>query len=970
MKNIELVINGEYKNFQVDEKELLLDVLRKAGNKSVKSGCDDGTCGVCTVLLNEKPVKSCLIKATETDHMRITTLEGLGDLESPDPLQKAFIETGAIQCGFCTPAQILSAKALLSNNPDPDDDEIRKALNGVLCRCTGYVRGVDAVKRAAAEMRGVHLQPYQHIALTLPEEPQEVELPEEYYRKDKKRSPLLPLVYTPKAMDNVDVVGKSEIKVDAKKLALGKPVFTDDFHPEGMLYGALLTSPYAHARIIKIDASKARALAGVHAVLTHEDLPRIKFASGGQSYPQPLPYDQVCLDDKVRHVGDRVAIVAADSLEIANQALQLIEVEYEVLPVVVDMEQAMLEGSVVIHDEGDSVGIHDAQHNIVHHIDAEVGDVDKAFAEADFIFEGEYRTPKQQHVHLEPHVCITYFDDDDRLVVRTSTQVPFHIRRMLSPLINLPVKRIRVIKPRIGGGFGNKQEMLLEDLCAHLTMITRRPVRMEYTRSQEFTSSRSRHANIIRYKVGIKDKKMTSAQLYLIGDTGAYGSHGLTVNMVGGFKGLTLYNPPNARFICDVVYTNTPSAGAFRGYGAMQCQFGMEVMMEEIASQLGVDVIDFKRENWLKLGELMYLSEQLGEGRKGVKQALQSSGMQRCVEIGLKATQFRQKRAKYKNQTGRFRKGIGMAVVIHGSGIANLDMGAATIKLNDDGSINLLIGATDLGTGSDTILGQIAAEVLGVPLDDVIVYSSDTDFTPFDKGAYASSTTYVSGGAVKKAAEEVKKQILEHAALMLGIEGIGLLSLSDKKVVSEDGRQLTLEEIALSSIHQLNQHQIGATASHVSPVSPPPTAAQFVEIIVDTQTGEINVERLLMIVDCGRVINPITASGQVEGGMLQALGFALTEEMLFDKAGNPLNPNLSDYKIFRANETPAMDVIFVQTDEPSGPFGAKSVAEISIDGVAPAMASAVHDATGAWMRELPYTPKRVKAVLENNQEER
>jgi putative selenate reductase molybdopterin-binding subunit len=965
MKQIKLTINEKIKKFEVSEKDSLLDVLREAGYKSVKSGCDDGTCGVCTVLLNGKPVKSCLIKAIEANNMSIVTLEGLGDAETPDPLQKAFIETGAIQCGYCTPAQILSAKALMNKNSNPTEDEIRKALNGVLCRCTGYVRGVDAVKRAAAEMRGESLKPYQHIALTLPENTQDIDLPPEYYRKDGKKNPLPPIVYTPKEMENVAVVGKSEIKVDAKKLALGKPVFTDDVHPEGMLYGALLTSPHAHARIKNIDVIKARSLPGVHAVLTYKDLPRVKFASGGQSYPQPLPYDQVCLDDKVRHVGDRVAIVAADTLEIAYRALNLIEVEYELLPVVVDMEQAISANAPVIHDEEDSIGIHDAQHNIVHHIETEVGNVDQVFSEADFVFEGEYRTPKQQHVHLEPHVCITYFDEDDRLVVRTSTQVPFHIRRMLSPLINVPVKRIRVIKPRIGGGFGNKQEMLLEDLCAQLTMVTRRPVRMEYTRTQEFTSSRSRHANIIRYKVGIKDRKMTVAQLYLIGDTGAYGSHGLTVNMVGGFKGLTLYNPPNARFICDVVYTNTPPAGAFRGYGAMQCQYGMEVMMEEIANHLGIDVVEFKRENWLKIGETMYLSEQLGEGRKGVKQALQSSGMQQCVEIGMKATEFKEKRELYKNQDGRYRKGIGMAVVIHGSGIANLDMGAATIKMNDDGSFNLLIGATDLGTGSDTILGQIAAEVLGVPLDDIIVYSSDTDFTPFDKGAYASSTTYVSGGAVKKAALEVRKQILEHAALMLEIPDIDLLELKNKQVISQDGRQLTLEEIALSSIHQLNQHQIGATASHVSPVSPPPTAAQFVEIVLDTQTGEVQVERLLMVVDCGRVINPITASGQVEGGMLQALGFALTEEMLFDENGNPLNPNLSDYKIFRANETPVMDVIFVQTDEPTGPFGAKSVAEISIDGVSPAMASALHDASGVWMRELPYTPERIKAALQN-----
>jgi len=504
----------------------------------------------------------------------------------------------------------------------------------------------------------------------------------------------------------------------------------------------------------------------------------------------------------------------------------------------------------------------------------------------------------------------------------------------------------------------------LEDLCAHLTLATMRPVRMVYSRTQEFTSSRSRHANIIRYRIGVKEGKVTAASLYLIGDTGAYGAHGLTVNMVGGFKGLTLYNPPNARFICDVVYTNTPPAGAFRGYGAMQCQYGIEVLMEEIADKLGLDVVEFKRSNWLKIGEPMHLSKQLGEGREGVEQAIQSSALAQCVDVGLRATDFKSKRRQHRSQNARYRHGIGMAVVMHGSGIANLDMAAATLKMNDDGSFNLLIGATDLGTGSDTILAQMAAEVLGIPLEDVIVYSSDTDFTPFDKGAYASSTTYISGGAVRKAALRIKDQILEHAKLMLDISDPSDLVLENRKVIAPDGRSVTLAEIALSSLHQQNQHQIMATASHMSPLSPPPTAAQFAEIVVDTQTGRISVERLLMVVDCGRVINPITAAGQVEGGMAQALGFTLTEEMLFDQEGHPLNPNLVKYHIPRAAEMPAMDVIFVQTDEPSGPFGAKSVAEISIDGVAPAIASAIHDATGVWMRELPYTPERVKSALQ------
>ena len=962
--DVTLTINNKLRTLSVGLGESLLAALRRASYFSVKYGCDDGTCGVCTVLLNGKPVRSCKVKAIDVDGAEITTLEGLGRNGELHPLQSAFMETGAIQCGYCTPAQILSAKALLDQNPDPTEDEIRKSLNGVLCRCTGYVRGVEAVKRAAAILRGEKVSPYTHVEQTLPDEVEQIELPEAFYRRDGGRNPLPPLVITPRAMPPTRILGKPEVKIDARKLAQGRPVFTDDLHLDGMLYGALLTSPHAHARIRNIDASRARALPGVHAVLTYKDIPRVKYASGGQSYPQPLPYDQVSLDDKVRHVGDRVAIVAAETPEIAQRALELIEVDYEVLPAVVDPERAMQDGAPVIHDEPDTEGIYDAQHNIVHHIAAEVGDVEQAFAEADHLFEGEYRTPKQQQVHLEPHVCITYLDEDDRLVIRTSTQVPFHIRRMVAPLIGLPVRRIRVIKPRIGGGFGNKQELILEDLCAHLTLATMRPVRMVYSRTQEFTSSRSRHANIIRYRIGVKEGKVTAASLYLIGDTGAYGAHGLTVNMVGGFKGLTLYNPPNARFICDVVYTNTPPAGAFRGYGAMQCQYGIEVLMEEIADKLGLDVVEFKRSNWLKIGEPMHLSKQLGEGREGVEQAIQSSALAQCVDVGLRATDFKSKRRQHRSQNARYLHGIGMAVVMHGSGIANLDMAAATLKMNDDGSFNLLIGATDLGTGSDTILAQMAAEVLGIPLEDVIVYSSDTDFTPFDKGAYASSTTYISGGAVRKAALRIKDQILEHAKLMLDISDPSDLVLENRKVIAPDGRSVTLAEIALSSLHQQNQHQIMATASHMSPLSPPPTAAQFAEIVVDTQTGRISVERLLMVVDCGRVINPITAAGQVEGGMAQALGFTLTEEMLFDQEGHPLNPNLAKYHIPRAAEMPAMDVIFVQTDEPSGPFGAKSVAEISIDGVAPAIASAIHDATGVWMRELPYTPERVKSALQ------
>ena len=960
---IQFVLNGETRNISINPKTLLLDYLRDSGLKSVKSGCREGDCGSCTVLIDGIPTQSCLTKISTIAGKKVETLESLGNAENLHPLQKSFLETGAIQCGFCTPAQILTAKAFLDKNPNPSEEEVRKSLSAVLCRCTGYVRNIDAVMRAAAIMRGEKVNEYKVPEQIFQTDIDKIVIPQPYYRKDDKKSPLMPLVLTPEKMPKMVAVGKTPIKVDGVKLVTGKPAFTDDVHPDGMLFAALLTSPHAHANIKDIDTTKAKALPGVLEILTYKNVPRIKYATGGQSYPQPLPYDQVVFDNKVRHVGDRVAVVAAENREIAEKALKLIDVTYEILPFVLDAEQAMKDGAPVIHDEMDTEGIFDAKHNLVYHIEAEVGEPDQAFKESDNIIEGEFRTPKQQHAQLEPHICITYLDEDNRLVVRTSTQVPFHVRRIIAPLIGLPEKRIRVVKPPIGGGFGGKQEILLEDLCSLLTLKTGRPVRLELTRSQEFTSGRSRHRQVIRYKLGVKNQKLIAAEFKLIGDTGAYGTHGLTVNMVGGFKGLTLYNAPNSRFICDVVYTNTPPAGAYRGYGAMQAQFGIEVLMEEFAEKLGVDVIEFKRKNWLKLGETMHLAKKLGEGREGYEQSMATTALEECVKVGSKVSDFYAKRELNKTQQCITKNGIGMSVMIHGSGIAGLDMAAATIKMNDDGSFNLLVGATDIGTGSDTILAQIAAEVLGVPVEDFIVYSSDTDFTPFDKGAYASSTTYISGGAVLKVARNIRGQILTHAAKMLKVDNSDSLIILNRNIIAPDKNSVTMREVALSSLHQFDQHQIMATESHISFTSPPPTAAQFAEVKIHTDTGEVEVERLLMVVDCGRVINPITAAGQVEGGMAQALGFTMGEDTYYNESGKVSNDRLSTYELIKADKMPALDVIFIQTDEPSGPYGAKSVSEISIDGAAPAIVSAIHNATGVWFHDLPLTKEKVLAGL-------
>lgn len=984
---ITLTLNDEKRTLDVQPHERLLRVLRREGIWSVKFGDEHGMSGCDAVLLDGALVNSGTLLAVQCHGRSVMTLEGIGSSRSLHPLQEAFIETGAIQSGYNTPAQILAAYVLLQKNPNPTEADVREALAGVLDRETGYLKPVQAILRAAARLRGESLPPYAPLERAIPAPPGLFDTladPELFglggtpddgddlsgntntTTRVQTKPPAL--VVSPPDLRAMKTIGKPEPKVDAVKLAAGKPVYADDIEMRGMLHAAMLTSPHAHARILDIDTSAAEALAGVHAVLTYKNVARVMYASGGQSYPNPHPYDQVSLDNKVRHVGDRVAVVAAETPEIAREALKRIKVTYEVLPAVFDPEEAISGAAPVIHDEPDIIGGHDPARNIVHHIDKYAGDPAVQWGKAQHIFEGEYRVHQVQQASIEPHIVVTWWDEDDRMVIRTSTQVPFHVRRMVAPLLGLPVKRIRVIKPRIGGGFGGKQEMLIEDLCAHLTIATGRPVRFEYTREQEFTSARSRHPEIIRFRTGIDTNgRVVACEMNTIGNTGAYGTHGLTVLMVSGFRGLTTYNAPYSRFLCDVAYTNIPTPGAYRGYGAPQALFAIEVHMEEIAEALGVDLLEFKRKNWIKQGDPLIMAIALGEGREGKPQVVTTSALDECVQIGARATHWYEKRGKNRTVEGKphLKRGIGMAVAMHGTGIAGLDMGAASIKLNDDGSFNLLFGATDLGTGADTVLAQIAAETLGVPVEDILVYAADTDMTPFDTGAYASSTTYISGGAVLKAAEQVKAQILKHAAKFF-FDGCDTdaLDLDDRQVVHRDGRSVPLETVALHSIHQEEQHQIMATASHMSEISPPPFAAQFAEVIVDTETGEITVERLLMAVDCGIALNPITASGQVEGGMVQALGYAHCEEMAYDENGVPQATRFGDYHIYKANEMPELEVIFVETYEESGPYGAKAVAEIPKDGVAPALASAIYDAIGVRMRSLPFTPERVWQAIQ------
>jgi putative selenate reductase molybdopterin-binding subunit len=876
----------------------------------------------------------------------------------------------------------------LRSNPSPTEADVREALSGVLCRCTGYLKPVQAILRAAAVLRGERVEP---IMGSIPA-PTEFFLPpadenmglgfEPGDPEILTRTRVMPQMKTVQDREARQSVGRPEPKVDAIKLVQGKPAFALDVEMRGMLVAKVLHSPFAHARIKKIDTSEAQVLPGVAAVLTWEDLPRVIYSTAGQSDPIPGPLDTFSLDKKVRFVGDRVAFLAAETEEIAEEALKLIKVDYELLPVILDSEEALIQGAPRIHDEPEYVNFaeSDPNRNLAAEIRIDIGDVDKGFEEADVIVESTYQVPKVSQAAIEPHAVVTYWDEDDRLVVRTSTQVPFHVRRILAPVLDLPMKRIRVMKPRIGGGFGGKQEVLIEDVAAHLTIATGRPVRYEYTRTEEFAAARSRHPMKVKMKTGVKrDGTITANEMITLSDTGAYGCHALTVTGNTGHKSMALYvgdgpyrQAPNIRFYADVVYTNTSPSGAYRGYGVPQGFWPVERHIEKIVRELGFDPIEFRLKNALRAGELHPFSTAWSEGREPKPEVINTCGLKECTEQGAAVIGWSKKygNREWHEVAGKphLRRGIGLALVMQGTAIPYLDMGGASIKMNDDGSFNLLVGATDLGTGSDTVLAQQAAEVLGVPVEDIIVYSSDTDFTPFDKGAYASSTTYISGAAVVKAAQVVSERIRERAARMLYSEGDDPISpdtlrLSNRHVLAPDGRSVSLKEIALNALHHEDQEQIMGVGSFVSPVSPPPFAAQFAEVLVDIETGQLKVEQLVMAVDSGVIVNPLTASGQVEGGMTQALGYAVCEEMLYDKVGNPRELDFHDYHIFAAHEMPTLHTIFVETVESSHPFGVKAVAEIPMDGVAPAVGNAILDACGAVVNEIPITPERLWRAL-------
>ncbi len=769
-------------------------------------------------------------------------------------------------------------------------------------------------------------------------------------------------------------------KIDGKGLITGRPAYTDDLTPKDALVVKLVRSPHAFAKITKIDASKALELPGVEGVYTYKDVPRVPITRAGQGHPEPSPKDKFILDEYVRYPGDEVAVVAAVDEHTARRAVELIDVEYEVLTPLIDMEEAET-SETMVHPEPEAYTMFpmgfEPKKNIAATYDMNLGDVDEVLKSCEHVVERRYYTQAQAHAALEPHASFSYYDLHGRINIVTSTQNPFHTRRILGEVFEIPLRNIRVQKPRIGGGFGGKQQIHLELYAMLVTMKTGKPAKVVMSRKEVFESSFARHKMRLDIRLGAdKNGKIKAIDLQVLSDTGAYGEHALTVFTNCGSKSLPMYNKVEAvRFGGKIVYTNRTPAGAYRGYGAIQGNYALESAMTEMASKLGMDPAVLREQNMIKEGETSDIFRIMGEGGEGHEMWIESCKLQYCVDRGRELIGWDPKKLKGEVKNGKVR-GKGMAIAMQGSGIPHIDMGSATLELQDDGFFKLLIGATDLGTGSDTILAQIAAEELGVPADDIVVYSSDTDRTPYDVGAYASSTTYVTGNAVIRAAQNMKQVLREAAAEKFGVEtddiefnGRELWVKDGKKQIShmKDGSQsITLKEFSYDTLYHegLNMKTLAATGSYSGEVSPPPYMAGFCEVEVDLDTGKVDVLDYVAIADCGTPINPNLAKVQVEGGLMQGIGMTLTEDVVLTSKGKMLTNNFMTYKIPTREDVGRMRVELAESYDPTGPFGAKSVGEIGIDTPLAAISNAVFNATGVRLTSLPLTPSKVLAALE------
>ncbi len=952
---ITIVLNGTPREVYTEPGENVQKLLKRIGINSVRNS-DDGYAfaGSDAVWMDGRIVASSLLIAAQIDGKEIRTVEYLSRDGVISPVQSAMIDAGVVQSAYNIPAAALILDDLLTRIPNPGKDDIKDALSGLFIRDSGYEQFFLAVELAVR----------------------------------RKNDPEYTTKIAPEFDENLRFIGKVKRKVDGAKLVRGEKVFVEDKVEPGSCILKVLRSPYASAYITSIDTSAAKNIPGVVEVFTYKNTPETWYTQAGQGFPEPSPYDRRLFGIKMNHVGDRVAAVVAETEAIAEKALQAIKVEYEVLKPVLSIEEAAAPGAPVIHnseiiyvdgapddlaeqnrsfDPRDGKVIYqfpiggDPHKNIAASITDGIGDVEKGFKEADVVIEREYEPASTiQCTPLEMHTVYTKMDGE-RLVMHCSTQVPFHVRRITAAVLGISENRIQVIKERVGGGYGSKQDILLEEVCAYATYKTGRAIFHQYSRKEEFESCSTRKGMKIRVKLGAKKNgKLTAVYMDLKANEGPYGAHALTVPMNACSKSLPLFLCDNFKFDVHAYYTNTAPTGAYQGYGAPKGSYALQMAAAELADELGMDPLDFLELNRVHEGSMLEILKCLGEGREGVAAPAESCGLGPALEKGSKMMEWGKKPV---SDDPDVKIGKGVVIIQQGSGLPGLDQSNAVIKMLGDGTFMLLSGGADLGTGLDTVSVKMAAEVLATEMSNVSILSGDTDNTPFDTGAYASSGTYFSGGASMLAAQDLRKKILSAASLIME-EQIEDLSIEYPGKITGKKSELTYKELAWNTQSGEGTGQLIGEGHFTTDDASFPYGAHFAQVAVNTRTGALKIQKYYALMDAGMPVNPELAQGQVFGAVMKSIGHTLFEGLVYDKEGHALNTDLRGYGVPMIGDVPDdFKVELIQTDDPYGPYGAKSISEISVNGAAPVIANAIHDAVGVWMRKWPITPEAVLRAL-------
>lgn len=956
MNKITCTVNGKTLKATCEGSESLRSLLVRSGYESVRDSDDrEGFAGSDTILFNDMPVYANLMLALQADGAEIRTAEGLGDSRNLSIVQQAMIDAGVVQSAYNAPAAALLLTWLLEKESHPTKEQIDTVLSGIFIRDTGYEHYYLAVQLAI----------------------------------EKKETGSYKTAISPTFRDHLSYVGKPKSKVDGPQLVSGEKSFVEDRVLPGYYSMVVLRSPYAHAYIKKIDTKAALAMDGVISIITHENCPDVFYMQAGQGNPEPSPHDRRLLNKKVRHVGDRVAAIVAETEEQAIAARDAIKVEYEVLKPIFTVEEAMEEGAPLVHngiveyragapadldeynksaDPRDGKVIYqfplhgDIRRNVASAAHGQIGDVEKGFKEADAVVERTYQTSQIQCTPLEPHLCYAKIDNG-RLVVHASTQVPWHVRRIVAWVCQIPENKIHVIKEKVGGGYGSKQDILVEDLVSYATWITGKPIYYRNTRQEEFIANSTRHPMRVTVKMGAKkDGTLTGVYMDVRANTGPYGNHCLTVPMNACSKTLPLLKCDNMKFDVITYYTNILPTGAYQGYGAPKGTYGLMTCMAELADKLGIDYYEMAMKNKVEPGYMLEILKGLGEGREGTVVPVGSCGLDEALKQGAKMIEWGK---KVKSSDPDWKIGKGFAMIQQGSGLPGLDHANAWAKLLTDGTFQIFSGGADLGTGLDTISVKMISEAFCVPMDLVSIVSGDTDSCTFDTGAYASSGTFFSGNASYLAAEDLKKNLLTEAAKQMDENFEDLICRAPGEVYStKTGKTLGYGKLSHDALTGTGSGQVMGRASFTTNHNSIPYGAHFAQVAVNVRTGQVKVQKFYALQDAGTPINPELALCQMYGAALKSIGHTLYESMIIDEKGECVNANLTDYGVPMISEKPDdFKAVLIDIDDEAGPYGAKSISEIATNGAAPAIAIAIHDACGIWMRSWPFSAEKILQEL-------